>query len=59
MAPKGDMKRSMKSHRTRVNDAIKRAKEFMGDTLDGLITSGVQEDAEELIEDIEEKPMFV
>ena len=42
MAPKVDMKRSMTSHRTWVNDAIKRAEKFIGDNPDGL-TSGDQE----------------
>ena len=55
MAPKVDMKRSMTSHRTWVNDAIKRAEKFMGDNPDGLITSGDQEATKELIEEIKEK----
>ena len=54
MAPKVDMKGSMTSHRTWVKDAIKRAEKFMGDNPDGLITSGDQEAAKELIEEIEE-----
>ena len=52
MAPKVDMKRSMTSHRTWVNDAIKRAEKFIGDNPDGLTTSGDQEAAKELIEEI-------
>ena len=53
MAAKVDIKRSMTSHRTWVNDAIKRAEKFLGDNPDGLITTGDQEAAEELIEDVD------
>ena len=53
MAAKVDIKKSMTSHRTWVNDAIKRAEKFLGDNPDGLITTGDQEAAEELIEDVD------
>ena len=55
MAPKIDVKRSMTSHRAWVNDAIKWAEKFMGGNPDGLTTSGDQEAAKGLIENIEGK----
>ena len=55
MPPKVDIKRSMTSHRTWVNDAINRAEKFIGDNPDGLTTSGDHKAAEELIEKIKEK----
>ena len=53
MAPKVDMKGPMTSHRAWVNGVIKRAEKFLGGNPDGLITSGNQEAAKELIEEIE------
>ena len=53
MAPKIDMKGPMTSHRAWVNGVIKRAEKFLGGNPDGLITSGNQEAAKELIEEIE------
>ena len=55
MAPKVDLKRSMTSHRTWVNDAVLRAEKFIGDNTDGLTTLGDKMVAERLIEKIEEK----
>ena len=55
MATKVDIKKSMTSHRTWVNDAIKRAEKFLGDNPDSLATTGDQEAAKELIEKIKEK----
>ena len=55
MAAKVDIKKSMTSHRTWVNDAIKRAEKFLGDNPDGLATTGDQEATKELIEKIKEK----
>ena len=52
MATKVNVKRSMTSHRSWVNDAIKWAKEFLKDNPDGLITTGDQEATEKLIEEI-------
>ena len=55
MAAKVDIKKSMTSHRTWVNDAIKRAEKFLGDNPDGLVTTGDQEATKKLIEKIEDK----
>ena len=55
MAPKVDLKRSMTSHRTWVNNAVLRAEKFIGDNADGLTTLGDKMVAERLIEKIEEK----
>ena len=55
MATKVNVKRSMASHRTWVNDAIKWAEKFLGDNPDGLITTGDQEATKKLIETIEDK----
>ena len=55
MATKVDMKRSMTSHRSWVNEAITRAEKFIGDYPGGLITTGDQEATKELIEKIKGK----
>ena len=55
MATKVDMKRSMTSHRSWVNDAIRRAEKFIGDYPGGLVTTGDQEATKKLIEKIEDK----
>ena len=49
-----DLKRSMTSHNTWVNDSIKRAKKFIDDNPDGLSTPGDRKVAERLIGKIEE-----
>ena len=54
MPPKVNVKRSMTSHTTWVNNAVNRAVKFIGDRPDGLTTSSA-EWAKELIEQIEEK----
>ena len=58
MPPKGtkvDLKKSMTSHWTWVNNAIGRAEKFIGDNPDGLATSRDVKKAKELIGKIKEK----
>ena len=52
---KVDPKKSIRSHKTWVTDAIGRAGEFLGEHPDGLATSEDVKDAEELVEEIREK----
>ena len=52
---KVDLKKSMTSHRTWVNNAIGRAEKFIGDNPTGLTTPRHIRDAKELIEKIKEK----
>ena len=54
MATKVNIKRSMASHRTYVNDAIKRAEKFIADHPNGLTNSHAHKVAEKQIEEIEE-----
>ena len=55
MPPKVNVKRSMTSHRTWVNNAINRAEKFIGDHPNGLTNSNAHKAAEEQIEEIKEK----
>ena len=54
MPPK-DPKKSIRSHKTWVTNAVGRAEEFLGEHPDGLVNPRNVKDAEELIEEIKEK----
>ena len=54
MATKVNIKRSMASHRTYVNNAIKRAEKFIADHPNGLTNSHAHKTAEEQIDEIKE-----
>ena len=54
MATKVDIKKSMTSHRTYVNNAIKRAEKFIADHPNGLTNARAHKNAEKQIEEIEE-----
>ena len=54
MPPK-DPKKSVRSHKNWVTNAVGRAEEFLGEHPDGLTTPRDVKDAEELVEEIKEK----
>ena len=52
---KVDPKRSVRSHKNWITNAVGRAEEFLGEHPDGLTTPRDVKDAEELVEEIKEK----
>ena len=52
---KVDPKRSIRSHKSWVTNAVGRAEEFLGEHPDGLATSRDVKDVEELVEKVKEK----